>query len=138
MSRNTKAKHSKSSLYPLFDSYAKSKESRTSFCERHGIELHNYNYWWAKYRKEKGLLAARKNKGGKKATTNSINSTPISVTSAVPTVSKATGTFIKMETYAPHQNGILMLRTHQGVELKFEQLPPVGYLQQLLNLDQNS
>lgn len=142
MSRNRKAKHSKASLYPLFDNYAKNEESRTSFCERHGIGLHNYNYWWAKYRKEKGLSDVSKNKGRKKNTPesspSSICSTPISITNSAATLSPATGTFIKMEAYVPSKDGILTLRTHQGIELKFEQLPPVGYLQQLLNLGQNS
>ena len=88
------------------------------------------------------LSDVSKNKGRKKATPESSPSsncsTPISITNSATTLSPATGTFIKMEAYVPSKDGILTLRTHQGIELKFEQLPPVGYLQQLLNLGQNS
>ena len=141
MSRNTKAKYSKELLYPLFEDYAKSDEDRTTFCERHKIGLHNYNYWWAKYRKEKGLLEVSKNRGRKKGTTPTtatqsiatLEDMPPLVSSSIP----STGTFIKMEDHLPVQNSGLTLRTHQGIELRFEQLPPISYLQQLLQLSQN-
>lgn len=139
MSRNKRAKHSKESLYPLFDDYAKSEEGRTTFCERHGIGLHNYNYWWAKYRKEKGLSKLNKNKGrpnSSKALVSGSSSGLVTIPSP-RTVSQPTGTFIKMESVHPVQTGHLTLRTAQGVELLFEQLPPVSYLQELLNLSQN-
>lgn len=138
MSRNKKAKYSKESLYPLFDEYAKSEEDRMSFCERHGIGLHNYNYWWAKYREEKNLPNLSKNKGRKKGSSLSKEqvSSPNLVTPPPPNLPQTTGTFIKMEDYQPIPTNRLTLRTHQGIELRFEQLPPVGYLQQLLNLRQ--
>lgn len=140
MSRNKKAKHSKDSLYPLFEEYAKSEEGRMSFCERHGIGLHNYNYWWAKYREEKGLTKLSKNKGRKKGSSKSTElkstASPNLATSADSTTPYETGAFIKMADNIPSQNSSLRLRTIQGIELRFEQLPPVSYLQQLLNLTQ--
>lgn len=137
MSRNKSAKHSKASLYPLFDIYAKSEESREAFCSRHEIRLHNYNYWWAKYREEKGLHGLSKNKGrskGKKTSTAIVTSPNLDI----QTSTNQSGTFIRMEGLSSGTNNSLTLRTKQGTELIFDRLPPAIYLQELLNLRPNN
>ena len=145
MSRNKRAKHSKTTLYPLFDAYVKSEEGREHFCNRHGIALHNYNYWWAKYRKEKGLQGVSKNKGRNKAVIGGTqNNTPISVQSKGQ--AELPGEFIAIEKSGASIAQVsptidapagLTIKLGQGIELSFTGLPPVRYVQSLLTVYTN-